>query len=215
MTESIEGIILRVWPLTESSQIVAWLTAEHGRISTVARGARRPKSPFRGKLDLFYSGTFSFRRSRRSELHNLSEVILRETRTFLRQDLGALQMACYGAQLVELGTEQDTPLPEVFELFREFLEELRAPRTDSRVVLAFELRLLEELGLGPGEQVVGVSPAGIELLRHLTETDWAQLRALPIPPQQLKLAQRFLRGFILHHLGRVPKGREEAVSDWD
>jgi len=49
MDERAQGLVLRVYPLTETSLIVRWLTRELGRISTVAKGARRPKSPFRGK----------------------------------------------------------------------------------------------------------------------------------------------------------------------
>ena len=79
MDERSIGVILRVRPLTETSLIVHWLTPDLGRVATVAKGARRPKSPFRGKLDLFYEADFSFQRSRRSELHNLREVVLRET----------------------------------------------------------------------------------------------------------------------------------------
>ena len=79
MTESTHGLILRTRPLTETSLIVHWLTPDLGRIATVAKGARRPKSPFAGKLDLFYAADFSFSRSRRSELHVLREASLRET----------------------------------------------------------------------------------------------------------------------------------------
>jgi len=71
MDERATGLILRLRPLTETSLIVNWLTAEGGRIATVAKGARRPKSPFRGKLDLFYEADFSLLRSRRSDLHIL------------------------------------------------------------------------------------------------------------------------------------------------
>ena len=54
MDEIAQGIILRVRPLTETSLIVHWLTIEHGRISTVAKGAQRPKSGFRGKLESIF-----------------------------------------------------------------------------------------------------------------------------------------------------------------
>ena len=74
MEERAHGIILRTRPLTDSSLIVQWLTAEYGRVSTVAKGARRPKSPYLGKLDLFYEAEFTVQRSRRSTLHNLREV---------------------------------------------------------------------------------------------------------------------------------------------
>ena len=63
MIQSATGIILRTRPLTETSVIVNWLTPDFGRISTVAKGARRPKSQFAGKLDLFYLADFSFVRA--------------------------------------------------------------------------------------------------------------------------------------------------------
>src|SRR6058998_1258389 len=113
MSERTTGLILRTRPLTETSLIVQWLTAGVGRLSTVAKGARRPKSPFRGKLDLFYLAEFSFIRSRRSELHLLCEVNLLETHSALRRDLPSLRQAAYCAALIEQSTETDTPIPAV------------------------------------------------------------------------------------------------------
>ena len=114
MSERTTGVILRTRPLTETSLIVQWLTADFGRLSTVAKGARRPKSPFRGKLDLFYLAEFSFARSRRSELHVLCEVGLLETHALLRRELAHLQQASYCAALIEQTTETGTPIPTVF-----------------------------------------------------------------------------------------------------
>ena len=75
MDESSQGIILRVRPFTETSLIVHWLTPKYGRLSTIAKGARRTKSALRGKIDLLFDAEFSFRRSRRSDLHILHSVI--------------------------------------------------------------------------------------------------------------------------------------------
>jgi len=61
--ERSRGVVLRIRPLTETSLIVHWLTADCGRLATVAKGARRAKSPFRGKLDLFYEAELSFQRA--------------------------------------------------------------------------------------------------------------------------------------------------------
>ena len=74
--ERATGIVLRTRPLTETSLIVEWLTPDLGRLSAVAKGARRPKSAFRGQIDLFYQAEFSFVRSNRSELHTLREARL-------------------------------------------------------------------------------------------------------------------------------------------
>ena len=124
MIASATGLILRTRPLTETSLIVNWLTPEFGRISTVAKGARRHKSPFLGKLDLFYEADFSFTRSRRSELHTLREISLRDLHLPLRQELSYLQQASYCARLIEQVTEADTPLLDIYELLRTFLAAL-------------------------------------------------------------------------------------------
>src|SRR5580704_1531186 len=126
MTESTHGIILRMRPLTETSLIVHWLTPNLGRLATVAKGARRHKSPFAGKLDLFYAADFSFSRSRRSELHALREASLRQTHSAIRNDMLKLQQAAYAAAFIEQATETETPIPEIFDLVRGFLEHLCA-----------------------------------------------------------------------------------------
>src|SRR5471030_2935645 len=149
MTESATGLILRTRPLTEMSLIVHWLTPSLGRIATVAKGARRPKSPFAGKLDLFYLADFSFNRSRRSDLHTLREASLRETHVAIRQDIFKLRHAAYATAFIEQATETETPLPAVYELFREFLDCLCGEKTAPQIVFAFELKLLHELGLEP------------------------------------------------------------------
>ena len=110
MIERTTGLILRTHLLTETSLIAHWLTRDFGRIGTVAKGARRPKSPLRGKLDLFYLAEFSFQRSRRSELHSLREVSLLDTHEAIRRELGHLRQASYGARLIEQTTETETPV---------------------------------------------------------------------------------------------------------
>ena len=146
MIESAHGIILRTRPLTETSLIVNWLTPDLGRIATVAKGARRPKSPFAGKLDLFYTADFSFTRSRSSELHNLREVKLHATRSRLREDMGKFQQAAYATACIEQATETETPLPEIFKLVEGFLNFLGANPATPQNIFALELKFLRELG---------------------------------------------------------------------
>lgn len=143
------GVILRTRPLTETSLIVHWLTPQFGRIATVAKGARRPKSPFRGKLDLFFRADFSFARSRRSDLHTLREVVLRDTHNSIRRDLARLRQAAYAAALIEQTSEPETPLPNEFWLYSEYLSDTAGTDPAAARVLAFELKLLAQLGQSP------------------------------------------------------------------
>ena len=207
MIESATGIILRTRPLTETSLIVLWLTPNFGRISTVAKGARRPKSPFRGKLDLFYLAEFTFARSRRSELHTLREVSLREIHPALRQELGYLQQASYSAALIQQATETETPLPAVYELLRGLLDHLPKQPPQSQTIFAFELKLLNELGLRPDLAKSRLTPGAKRIVNALSANDWPAVTRLKLSEAQVGELRQFLHGFLIFHLGKIPKGR--------
>jgi DNA repair protein RecO (recombination protein O) len=213
MTESASGIILRTRPLTETSLIVHWLTPELGRIATVAKGARRPKSPFAGKLDLFYAADFSFSRSRSSELHNLREVKLCETHGAIREDMMKLQQGGYAAAFIEQATETATPLPEIFELTRGFLKHLCGQKPLPQTVFALELKLLRELGLEPDSAGTRLTPGAKRIVQTLLASDWAGSSRLKLSAAQAAELRQFLHGFLIFHLGRLPRGRAAALAE--
>jgi DNA repair protein RecO (recombination protein O) len=211
MDERATGIILRTRPLTETSVIVHWLTSDLGRLATVAKGARRAQSPFRGKLDLFYVAEFSFARSRRSDLHIAREVVLRETHPELRRDLARLEQASYCAALIEQTTEPESPLPAIFGLLHGLLGHLAQSQAEPRTVMAFELKLLTELGLRPDFESSAITPGTKMLLKRLIETDWIRLSRLKFSEVQTVEARNFLHGFLAHHLGKVLPARSAAL----
>ena len=213
MTESTHGLILRTRPLTETSLIVHWLTPASGRLATVAKGARRPKSPFAGKLDLFYAADFSFSRSRRSELHTLREVILRETHAPLREDILKLQQAGYAAGFIEQTTEMETPLPEIFKMLGEFLEQLCQQPPRAQNILALELKLLRELGLEPDLEESHLTVDAKSALAALMSNDWSSIARLKLSTAQHVELRQFLQSFLIFHLGRLPRGRAAALAD--
>jgi len=212
MIETAAGLVLRTRPLTETSLIIHWLTPALGRLATVAKGARRANSPFRGKLDLFYLADLSFSRSRRSELHTLREVSLRQTHSGLREDLALLQQACYCAALVEQATEMETPLAGVFELMIGLIGQLLAQPPQATTIFAFELKLLTNLGLKPDLDKSNLNPGTKQLVKALTEQDWPVVARLKPTAAQATELGRFLHGFLIYHLGRIPKGREAALG---
>ena len=212
MIESAHGLILRTRPLTETSLIVNWLTPKFGRLSTVAKGARRAKSPFHGKLDLFYEADFTFQRSRRSELHTLRELGLRETHSELRREMCWLQQAAYASALIEQTTETETPLPEIHALFSGLLKHLPLTPPKPRTVFAFEMKLLRLLGLEPDLSEAKLAPESRDLVVALTEARWDELGGLRATAAQARAVQQFLHGFLIYHLGKLPKGRSAAVG---
>jgi DNA repair protein RecO (recombination protein O) len=205
------GIILRTRLLTETSLVVQWLTVEYGRIATAAKGARRAKSPFRGKLDLFFEGEFTYVLSRRSSLHTLKEFHLTDTHSALRHDLGYLQQASYAAALLEQATESDTPLPAVHALFLGFLQFLGRAAASPKGIFAFELKLLQELGLRPEFDEASVSVGSKKVMQHLADEPWEQIFALELNTSQSTEIRQFLHGFLIFHLGKFPASRAGAL----
>jgi DNA repair protein RecO (recombination protein O) len=209
MDERTTGIVLRTRPLTESSLIVHWLTPELGRLGTVAKGARRPKSPFRGKIDLFYTAEFMFARSRRSDLHTLREVSLHATRDPLRRNLGSLHQAAYGARLIELTTETETPLPGFYDLFGSFLDALAATAPKPQMIFAFEAKVLRELGLSPSREG---GRKMVKAVEQLAELDWPRIQQLSPSETETRELRQFLHGFLIYHVGKIPPNRAAAVA---
>lgn len=212
MLERTTGLILRTRLLTETSLIVQWLTADAGRIATVAKGARRPKSPFRGKLDLCHRAEFTFRRSRASDLHLLNEVSLLETYPAIRVDWQRLNQAAYGVNLIEMTTEADTPLPEAWDLFGGYVARLDAVPPTPVSVLALELKHLAGLGLLPDLDRESLPEASRNLALGLLGSPWVTLGREIIPGDVFGPLNRFLNGFLIYHLGRLPRGRAEALG---
>lgn len=212
MIQSASGVILRTRLLTETSLIVHWLTPQFGRISTVAKGARRPKSPYLGKLDLFYECDFNFSRSRRSDLHTLREVGLRETHSALRQEIRYLQQAAYAAALVEQSTETDTPLRNIYTLIRDLVNFLPGQPPLQQTVFAFELKLLAELGQQPDLSKTSLTVGSRKIAMRLVAEDWAAIARLKLGDAQATELSRFLHGYLIYHLGRIPKGRNAAIG---
>jgi DNA repair protein RecO (recombination protein O) len=145
--ESTAATLLRKRRFSDTSLIVSWCTASRGCIQTVAKGARRAKSPFAGKLDLFFEAEISFIPSRKSNLHTLTEVALKNTFPGIREKYLRTQVAAYFVELVEICTERDHSEPELFALLSRAFRYLDAKDPDARAVAHFETELARIAGV--------------------------------------------------------------------
>jgi len=145
--ESTAAILLRRTKFSDTSLIVTWLTRDHGKLKTLAKGALRPKSAFAGTIDLFFETEIAFMRSRRSEIHALREAVLRNPFEGLRKEYARVELAAYFVELLELLTEPEHPVPELFDLLQRALGYLESARPECRALLHFEKELARLLGI--------------------------------------------------------------------
>ena len=126
-----------------------------GCVQTIAKGAlRRQKSPFAGKLDLFYEAEISIVRSRKTDLHTLAEVVLKNPFAGIRSSYLRTQTAAYFVELVEICTERDHREPELLGLLRRAFSYLDANDPTARAVAHFETELARIAGVH-GRKPVG------------------------------------------------------------
>ena len=145
--ESTAAILLRKRKLSDTSLIVSWCTESLGCIQTVAKGARRSKSPFAGKLDLFFEAEIQIARSRKSNLHTLTEIALRNPFGGIRKNHLRTQTAAYFVELIEICTESDHHEPELFALLRRAFGFLNEHDATTKAISHFETELARIAGV--------------------------------------------------------------------
>jgi DNA repair protein RecO (recombination protein O) len=157
--ETTEAILLRRARFGESSYVLIWISPEHGKIRTAARGTARKDSKLRGRLDLFYHAEVQFAAGRKSDLHALRELKLLETWEGLRGNYGRLLAASYFAELCDLLTEPAHAAPGLFDLMRRALGHLCNNNPSRRSVEFFESEVCRVLGFGHAGNALGAIEA--------------------------------------------------------
>jgi len=156
--QSTSAILLRKRKLSDTSLIVHWCTSSLGCVQTVAKGARRPKSPFAGKLDLFFEAEIQIALSKKSNLHTLREVALTNPFGGIRASYLRMKVAAHFVELIEICTESDHHDPELFALLQRAFGYLSAHEPTHRAVLHFETELARIAGVHDSK-IVKADPA--------------------------------------------------------
>ncbi len=150
--EKATALVLRVIEFSETSLIVTLFTREFGKISGLAKGARRLKGPFESALDLLALCRIVFLRKSSETLDLLTEAKLVRRFRPSGRDLGSLYAGYYVAELLNELTDQYDPHPELFDLAEATLAALSAGEPVLHWVLRFELGALRILGHLPSLQ---------------------------------------------------------------
>lgn len=142
-----EAVVLRRHNLGETDKSVILFTRNQGKLSAVAKGARRPTSRISGATELFSHCVVMLAVGRNLDVITQCEV--REPFLGLRADLNRFAAASYLAELTDSMLEDRMPAPGLFDLFVESLRILDAGGSVLAAVCAFELHASRELGYEP------------------------------------------------------------------
>jgi DNA repair protein RecO (recombination protein O) len=143
------GIVVRSRDFSETSRLVNFLTPDSGLVKTLAKGALRPASPLRGKLEALNYGHLVYYPSRSSDLHVLAQFDLIEHFPEALADLERSVFFHYLAELVSAAAFGSELSGGLFQLLLHCLR--RADRLSSlaQARIWFEIRYLYLLGVLP------------------------------------------------------------------
>ena len=142
--KEITGLVARAVEYKESDLILSVLTADEGKLTVTARGARRHGSPCAAASQVLCCSRMVLSEYR--ERLTLKEAEVLETFSALREDLTVMALACYLADLAQtLAPEGD-----IFHLVVAALLALCGKKRPPLLVkAAFEMRALCDAGFDP------------------------------------------------------------------
>lgn len=141
------GIVLRSYPFGEADRVVVLLSPDHGKLRTVAKGVRKTKSRFGGRLEPFTHVELVLYEGRNLDTITAVEVI--SVYRHLRQDLERVTAASTMVEAVDAVAQEKEPSRALFGLLESGLAALEAGPRSTDFVSAFLLQLAGVVGVAP------------------------------------------------------------------
>jgi DNA repair protein RecO (recombination protein O) len=223
-----EAVVLRSIRFGEADRVLHLYSAQRGRIGAIAKGARRPRSRFGGRLEPFFRLRLVLYEGR-GELATVTAASTVEGFPRLRSSRQALDAAARGSDAVLRLLDSTEPNPYAYNLFCRYLGLLDDPVAGAAGLgtqLAFRLKLALAAGFAPeltvcarcgeAEHLSGFSgaaggvvcsaceagsfPLSAEGLRFMTEALGRPLAEAPAAaPDALRAVERAVSETLEHH----------------
>ncbi|MFW5691966.1 MAG: DNA repair protein RecO [Chloroflexota bacterium] len=142
------ALILKRRDFGEADRLLTLLTPQFGKVSAIAKGARKPISTKTGHVELFTRVDMLINRGR--DLDIVSQAEVRATYLPLREDLQRGAYASYAAELADRFTQsEEEQSAAIFDLLDATFDRLCQDEDLRRVVRYYELHLLDQVGFRP------------------------------------------------------------------
>lgn len=223
-----QGIVLRGYPFGEADRVVVILSPNHGKLRTVAKGVRKTKSRFGGRLEPFTHVDLVLYEGR--NLDTITQASVIEAFPSLRSDLDRVLVAGTMVEAIDAVAQENESSLRAFLLLQRGLRTLEKAPPHPDLLAAFLLGIAEVVGVAPAlDHCAGCgrrdrlarfsfgdggvlceqdrTPGSVQLRAGLTEY-LARLAAAPIDelprsdPSLTGEAMGVTRRFLEYHLDR-------------
>jgi DNA repair protein RecO (recombination protein O) len=163
-----QGIVLRSYPFGEADRVVVLLSPNRGKLRTVAKGIRKTKSRFGGRLEPFTHVDLVLYEGK--NLDTVTQVAVIEAFSHLRGDLDRVVAAATMVEVADAVAQEHESSTRLFLLLQRGLRALDAAPAHPDFVAAFLLKSAAVVGLAPAL----AECAGCGTDRELTRFSFAE-----------------------------------------
>lgn len=221
--------VLHTYDFKETSLVAELFSKEYGRVATVAKGARRPRSAMRGQLQSFQMLAATW--SGKNELKTLHSLDWSDGLVTLQGE--ALMCGFYLNELLLRLLPREDAHEQLFEYYQATLRALSSGEQLATHLRRFELKMLQEMGYAVplefdeldapvladseyryeaehGACALSATKNGIEIYGQ-TLLDMAQDNYNNMQTQQQ--SKQLMRYLLTHYLGEKPLHTRQLLID--
>jgi DNA repair protein RecO (recombination protein O) len=144
-----QAIVLRTIDYAESDRIVIFITENAGKLTGIAKGARKSQKRFANALEPFTCLSIVFSQKKGGKMAFIEEAAIVDHYPDIRGDLEKTLTAAYFMDLVDQFILEGKRNPDLFHLICNFLCVLEKEKYTEHMVRFFELRFLRLAGYEP------------------------------------------------------------------
>ncbi|MGD9212710.1 MAG: DNA repair protein RecO [Desulfobacteraceae bacterium] len=147
---STRAILLRRIAYGDNDLIVTLFTPDAGRLTVIAKAARKSKRRFPGILELFSLLEVVYSKGQRGNLPMLKEAVLENAFIHIRNDILKTGYANYWVELINIWLPEGKEDPALYLLLKEVLLALDKSCISSQILtIYFQMKFLNFAGLKP------------------------------------------------------------------
>ena len=203
MLLSSKGLVLKVFPYSNTSVICNIFTDDYGKLTFIVKGIRKPKKPLLSILQPFnlIELQYYYKKDRGIQLIKEADIVISFEK--LRQDFSTIIIGSTILNIINKIFEKEYSNDIIFRLIYKTLNKLSDNTKNNKIFFIFFIfHLNKQLGFMPDSNEIKnrIKDKGVLFLEQINETHIDELLNIDVNAALLKQTYHFLIFFMKHHI---------------
>lgn len=143
------AILIRRVDFGDHDIICTFMTENFGKITAIAKNAKKSVKRFGGSLELFTESNIVITKGKRRDILFLLEAYLETPNSYIRQSISKTAYASYFSEIINLWMEENFKQRSVFRLLSQSLKDLDEKTKPAEISIFFQIQFLNLAGIAP------------------------------------------------------------------